>query len=143
MVAESYASLRLTLTQLLLSWGYEVETASDGLEALAKIPSFKPVAIISGLQMPRMGGMELLKAVQRRVPQITCIIITGDANAEKATEAMRLGAFSFLEKPVEADRLHMDLRRCMEHSQQQSSVGGSMGFVREVLSGEGRCMHDR
>jgi len=133
----------MTLTQLLLSWGYEVETASDGLEALAKVASFKPVAIISGLQMPRMGGMELLKIVGQRVPHITCIIITGDANAEKATAAMRLGAFSFLEKPVEADRLHMDLRRCMEHSQQQSSVGGSMGFVREVLSGEGRCMHDR
>jgi len=127
----------------LFSWGYEVETASDGLEALAKVPSFDPMVIISGLQMPRMGGMELLKAVSERVPQITFIILTGDAKAEKATEAIRLGAFSFLEKPVEADRLHMDLRRCLEHSQQQFSVEGSMGFVREVLSGEGRCMRDR
>jgi ActR/RegA family two-component response regulator len=53
-----------------------------------------------------VGGMELLN-VGQRVPHITCIIITGDANAEKATEAMRLGAFSFLEKPVEADRLYL------------------------------------
>ena len=116
MIAENYAPLRATLAQLLFSWGYEVETASDGLEALAKTSSFKPVTIIAGLQMPRMGGMELLKAVRHRVPQISCIIITGDANAEKASEAMRLGAFSFLEKPVEADRLHMDLRKCLEHS---------------------------
>ena len=136
MVAENYAPLRATLAQLLFSWGYAVEAASDGLEALGKIPSFNPAVVISGLQMPRMGGMELLKGLRQRVPVISCIIISGDANAEKATEVLPLGAYSFLENRVEAERLQMDLRRCLEHSQQQSSVGESTGFARELRSCE-------
>ncbi len=136
MVAGNYAPLRATLAQLLFSWGYAVETASDGLEALGKILRSTPAVVISGLQMPRMGGMELLNGLRQRVSVISCIIISGDANAEKATEALRPGAYSFLEKPVEPERLQMDLRRCLEHSHQQSSVGESTGFARELRSGE-------
>ncbi len=63
-----------------------------------------------------MGGMELLKALRHRVPEINCIIISADANLEKAIKAARLGASSFLEKPVEVEQLLMDLRKCFEHS---------------------------
>ena len=122
MVVENYGPLRATLAQLLFSWGYEAETASDGLEALERISSFDPVVVISGLQMPRMGGMELLKALRRRVPKTNCIIISAEANLN-ALEAIRLGAFSFLEKPVEAERLHGDLRKCFEHSNSDEPDG--------------------
>ncbi len=71
-------------------------TRPAALEALAKIPSFKPAAIISGLQMPRMRGMELLKIARHQVPQISCIIITGDVNAEKATEVIDWALSAFL-----------------------------------------------
>jgi DNA-binding NtrC family response regulator len=118
LVVETYATLRATLAQLLFSWGYEAETASDGLEALGKISSFDPEVIVSGLNMPHMGGMELLKALRHRIP---CIIISADAEPEEAIEAIRLGAFSFLEKPVEGERLHMDLRKCLDHSNAPAS----------------------
>ena len=113
LVVENYAPLRVAIGQLLLSWGYEAETASDGLEALGKIASFDPAVIISGLQMPHMGGMQLLKALGHRIP---CIIISADAEPDEALEAIRLGAFSFLEKPAEAERLHTDLRKCLDRS---------------------------
>ncbi len=118
---------------MLSSWGYEVETASDGLEALGKIPSFDPEVIISSLQMPRMGGMQLLKALRHKVP---CIIISADVQAEEVLEANRLGACSFLEKPVEGEQLHMDLRRCLSHT--NTSRFGSEDrrpSQRDVLSG--------
>ena len=141
MVVENYAPLRASLAQLLFSWGYEAEAASDGLEALEKIPSFDPIVVISGLQMPHMGGMELLKALRHRVPEITCIIISADANPEKAIEAIRLGAFSFLEKPVEAERLHMDLRKCLEHSNSGSGPEDARASQRGVVSGQEAARH--
>jgi DNA-binding NtrC family response regulator len=113
LVVENYAPLRAALAQILFSWGYEAETASDGLEALGKIDSFDPEVIVSGLQMPHLGGIELLKALPHRFP---CIILSADAGAKEAIEAIQLGAFSFLEKPVEPERLHLGLRNCLGHS---------------------------
>ena len=112
LVVETYSTLRVALAELLFSWGYEAETASNGLEALGKIASFDPEVIISCLQMPHMGGMQLLEALCHRIP---CIIISADAEPEDALEAIRLGAFSFLEKPAETERLHMDLQKCLDH----------------------------
>jgi DNA-binding NtrC family response regulator len=134
-IIENYVSLRTTLAELLSSWGYEVETAADGLEAVGKIPKFDPAVVVSGLQMPRLGGMELLKALRHRFPKISCIVISGDASAEKATEAIRLGAFSFLEKPVEAERLHTDLRKCLEHTSSGSAPEGSWTSQHDIVSG--------
>ena len=113
LVVENYAPLRAALAQILFSWGYEAETASDGVEALGKIASFDPEVMVSGLQMPHLGGIELLKALPPRMP---CIIISADADAKEAIEAIRLGAFSFLEKPVEPERLRLGLRNCLGHS---------------------------
>src|SRR5690242_16141910 len=93
MVMENYGSLRTTLAELLSSWGYEVETASDGLEAVGKISKFEPAVVVSGLQMPRLGGMELLRVVRHRFPKISCIVISGGASAEKASEAHSTGRF--------------------------------------------------
>jgi DNA-binding NtrC family response regulator len=118
LVVENYAPLRAALAQILFSWGYEAETASDGLEALGKIDSFDPEVIVSGLQMPHLGGIELLKALRRRMP---CIIMSADAEPAEAIEATRLGAFSFLEKPVEGERLRMDLRKCLDYSNTSAS----------------------
>lgn len=136
MVVENYVPLRASLAQLLFSWGYEAETASDGLEALERIPSFDPAVVISGLQMPRMGGMELLRALHHRAPQINCIMVSADANLEKVSEAIRLGAFSLLEKPVEAERLHMDLRKCLERYNSGSGPEDPCASQRDVLSGQ-------
>src|SRR5215472_9001559 len=93
LVVEAYAPLRAALAQILFSWGYEAETASDGLEALGKIHSFDPEAIVSGLHMPHMGGIRLLKVLHYRMP---CIIISAQVEPEEALEAIRLGAFSVL-----------------------------------------------
>ncbi|MGH9431033.1 MAG: response regulator [Terriglobia bacterium] len=116
LVVDDDSFIREALAQLLQIWGYQPETASDGIEALEKMHSWLPRVVIVDLQMPRMGGMDLLKALQNRAPRISCIVITGGADSEKAAEASSLGAFDFIEKPLDPQRLQMDLLKCLDHS---------------------------
>ena len=113
-VVDDDPSIRETLAELLRIWGWQAETAGNGLEAIEKIRSFHPTAVISDLHMPRMGGIELLRALRKTFPDVACIIVTGDENAENAYWACRLGAFDYLGKPIDPLRLLVDLRKCLE-----------------------------
>ncbi len=116
MVVEDGEIERVALAELLRFWGYETETASDGLEALEKMPSFRPGLVISDLQMPGMGGIELLEALRKSHPDVDCIIVTGYGALEKADLVTALGALDYLEKPVDPERLRIDLRKCAQHA---------------------------
>ena len=105
---------RQGLTELLTSWGYAAECAQDGNDALEKIESFEPVAVISDLRMPGLDGMSLLKQVRESRPEIAFIMLTGQGTIEEAVEATKLGAFNFLEKPVDPKRLKVEVRNLLE-----------------------------
>jgi len=111
LIVEDSEIQRTTLADLVRLWGYDTETASDGFEALEKMPSFRPRVIISDLHMPRMGGIELLEVLRSRVPDVDCIIVTGYGTLEKAEAVSALGAVDYLEKPVDLERLRADLQR--------------------------------
>jgi DNA-binding NtrC family response regulator len=114
LVVDDDATSRGSLAQLLRIWGYQPETASDGLEALEKARSSCPVIVISDLRMPRMGGLEFLRALRCGAPNVQCIIITADGSWEVAAQARRLGVVDLLEKPVDVHRLRVDLKKCLE-----------------------------
>ncbi len=114
LIVEDDEIVRATLAELLRLWGYETETASNGLEALEKTPSFHPRVVISDLQMPRMGGIELLEALRSSRPYVNCIIITGYGTLERSEVVTALGAIDYLEKPVDLERLRADLQRCAD-----------------------------
>ena len=115
LVVEDDATVRRALAELIQIWGYSLETASDGLEALKKASSSPPGVVISDLDMPNMGGLELLKALQNSAPHVNCIIVSAHANAaEEAGLAGIAGLVDFLEKPVDVQRLRQDLRGCFE-----------------------------
>jgi DNA-binding NtrC family response regulator len=113
MVVEDDDYVREALAELLRMWGYEADTASDGLEALGKIAHSRPRVVISDLRMARMGGTELLKILGRKTPQIPCIVITADETPETFAEVMELGVVDFLAKPMNLERLRQDLRQCL------------------------------
>ena len=117
LVVEDDISERRGLVDLLGAWGYDVEAAADGEEALSKLVSFEPQALISDLRMPQMTGMELLKRVRELAPETSVVMLTGQATVEEAVEATKLGAFNFLEKPVDAKRLQVELRNCLERNE--------------------------
>jgi DNA-binding NtrC family response regulator len=111
LIVEDSEIQRTMLAELVRLWGYDTETASDGLEALERMPLFRPRVVISDLQMPRMGGIELLEVLRSRVPDVDCIIVTGYGAPENAEAVTALGAIDYLEKPVDLERLRADLRR--------------------------------
>ena len=117
LVVEDEAHERQGLADLLRAWGYEAVSAGDGVEALEKVPGFNPALILSDLRMPRLGGMDLLKQLHDSRPGIGFIILTGQGTIEEAVEATKLGAFNFLEKPLDPKRLQVELRNFLEASE--------------------------
>jgi len=132
LVVEDEANERQGYAEILKTWGYETETAADGQEALEKLPSFDPHVVISDLRMPRLGGMELLKQVREGPSSPTFIILTGQATIEEAVEATKLGAFNFLEKPVDPKRLQVELRNSLERHKDKRDIEIAQRRLREA-----------
>lgn len=89
-------------------------TASSGKEALALLEKSSVALLITDLQMPEMDGMMLLERVQRTYPEIKVIILTGFGTIQKAVEAVQLGAFDFLTKPVTSEQLYRSLTKALD-----------------------------
>jgi DNA-binding NtrC family response regulator len=119
-VVDDDPGTRGALAQLLQMWGYQPDTASDGIEALEKVRRSHPVIVISDLRMPRMGGMEFLRALRTGSPDIQCIIVTADGSWETAALARTLGAVDLLEKPIDLERLQVDLKKCLKTPRPQA-----------------------
>ena len=132
LVVEDEAHERQGLADLLRAWGYEAEIASDGVEAMEKVPAFNPTLVLSDLRMPRMGGMGLLKQLHDSRPGIGFIILTGQGTIEEAVEATKLGAFNFLEKPLDPKRLQVELRNFLEISEKDRQLEIAQRRLREL-----------
>ena len=105
MIVEDEENERTGLSELVSSWGYRTETASDGVEALEKIPSFAPSIVITDVKMPRMGGMELVEKLADMSQSIAVIMVTAQKATETAFHAGRLGVQDYIEKPIDFRRL--------------------------------------
>lgn len=91
---------------------YEIGTSLSATDALKKIPKFSPQIILTDLMMPEMDGLEFLREVKKRDPNILVIMITGYATINTALQAMHFGAFDYIAKPFTRD----ELRRVIERS---------------------------
>jgi DNA-binding NtrC family response regulator len=114
LIVEDEPSTRVGLTELVRTWGFTTESASDGEEALQKITSFRPTIIISDLVMPRMGGLELLRALKDEGATLTIVILTAQGTVETAVDAIKEGAYDYLTKPIEPQRLKILLDKIVE-----------------------------
>lgn len=122
LVVEDDPTQRESIAELLRTWGYEAHTASDGRDALSKIPSFDPAVVISDLRMSPMSGIDLLREFRSELRPMSCIIISGEASLSEEIEAIRLGAFSLLEKPIYPERLKSEVRNCLAAQEHGSAV---------------------
>ena len=114
LVVEDEAATRLGLTELVRTWGFTTDSAADGEEALQKVSSFRPTIIISDLVMPRMGGLDLLRALKDEGTTLTIVILTAQGTVETAVEAIKEGAYDYLTKPIEPQRLKILLDKIVE-----------------------------
>jgi DNA-binding NtrC family response regulator len=113
LVADDEKNIREGLREALVLDGYEVVTAADGKEALDAVNRGDVDLVISDLKMPRLSGEELLKSVATQSPTVPVIILTGHGTIESAVQAMHDGAYDFLTKPVNLDRLSLLAKRAL------------------------------
>jgi DNA-binding NtrC family response regulator len=114
LIVEDEPTTRVGLTELVSTWGFTTESAADGQEALQRITTFRPSIVISDLVMPRMGGLELLRALKEEGNALTIVILTAQGTVETAVEAIKEGAYDYLTKPVEPQRLKILLDKIVE-----------------------------
>lgn len=129
LVVDDDEATRQGLTALLESWGYQASEAADGKVALAACDKGLPQAIVTDLMMPGMTGLEFVAALAERVQQTAVIFVTGQATIDTAVQAIKLGAYDYLSKPLEPQRL----RGVLEKALKQISLSRETGALRQRL----------
>ena len=115
LVVDDEAGIVEGLKALLSDDGFKVDTAENGFEALDKLQSNDFDVVIADLKMPKMDGLELLMETKNRGILAEIIMITGKGTIDTAVKAMKLGAYDYLTKPVEPQRLRSIVPKAMEH----------------------------
>ena len=116
LIVEDKESLALMLRETVEAEGLEADVALDGKEAVRKLAAGnRYFAVLTDLRMPGADGIAVLRQVKESDPDCPVIVMTAFATIENAVEAMKLGAYDFVQKPVDADHLLLLLRRCREN----------------------------
>src|SRR6187401_2480337 len=105
LIVEDDVSARRGLTELVRAWGYDSESAADGQEGLERITTYRPAVVLADMVMPRLDGLGLLRSVKEQLSELTFILITAQGSIETAVTAMKEGAYDYLTKPVDPQRL--------------------------------------
>jgi DNA-binding NtrC family response regulator len=129
LVVDDDAATRDGLTTLVENWGYNASAAADGKTALKSCDKELPHAIVTDLMMPGMNGLEFIAELAERVQQVAVIFMTGQATVETAVQAIKLGAYDYLPKPIEPQRL----RSVLEKALKQVSLAREAGALRRRL----------
>jgi DNA-binding response OmpR family regulator len=114
LIIDDEQNIRLTLTRALENLGVEIDLAENGEEGLFKLKEKEFSLILLDLNMPGMGGMEMLRQVREIRPDIRVIIITAYGTVERAVEAMKLGAVDFVQKPFVPDEIRGMVKRVID-----------------------------
>jgi DNA-binding NtrC family response regulator len=116
LIVDDDRSIRRTLKDILEFERYDVEEAEDGLTCLVKVKQDKFDVIIMDIKMPKMDGMDAIDRLQELYPDIPVIMISGHGDIDTAVEAVKKGAFDFLSKPPDLNRLLITVRNALDKS---------------------------
>jgi len=122
LIADDDESGRGGLAALLAMWGYEVQEAVDGKDALERAPGFRPHVVVADMVMPVIDGIGLLKPLAAAVPEAAVILLTAHGSIETAVSAMREGAYDYMTKPVDPRRLRVLVEKAVEKVQVNREV---------------------
>ena len=119
LIIEDEAAIRRVLSKILSeeSDSYIVEDAEDGVQGLEKIKNNDYDLVLCDIKMPRMDGVEVLEAVKKIKPEIPMVMISGHGDMETAIQTMRLGAFDYISKPPDLNRLLNTVRNALDRKQ--------------------------
>jgi DNA-binding NtrC family response regulator len=131
LIVEDDPATRSGLAELVQAWGFQTAEAPDGEEAMRKVTTFRPAIIVSDLVMPRMGGSDLLRALKDQLSDITFILLTAQGTVDSAVEMIKEGAYDYLSKPVEPQRLQILLQKAVERQDTLREVRALRRQLRE------------
>ncbi len=115
LIIDDERSIRNALKDVLEFEGYVIELAEDGLKGLEMIKSTKYDMIFCDIKMPQMDGVEVLSKIKEEVPDQTVVMISGHGTVDTAVECIKKGAFDFIEKPLDLNRLLVCVRNGLDH----------------------------
>src|SRR6201993_4366924 len=133
LIVEDEENERTGLAELISSWGYRAETARDGVEGLDKAVQWSPSIVITDLKMPRMGGIELLERLAEQSQAMAVIMVTAQGTIDSAVQAMRLGAYDYITKPIDTHRL----RTMLQNASALLGTKGELEVTRRKLRDAG------
>jgi DNA-binding NtrC family response regulator len=122
LIVDDEIDSRDALAELTGRWGYDVQSASDGTEALRRAIEWHPDVILTDLVMPNMDGLWLLRALRAELPECPVVLLTGRGTIQTAVQAIKEGAYDFIEKPLEVPRLRIVLERALEKKETMREV---------------------
>lgn len=114
LVIDDEKAIRKTLSEILTFEGFTVDEAADGAEAVKKIKENNYDCILCDVKMPKMDGIEVLELTREEKPDIPFIVISGHGNIETAVDAVKKGAFDYISKPPDLNRLLITIRNAMD-----------------------------
>ena len=132
LIVEDEENERTGLAELVRAWGYEAETACDGVEGLQAVEMWNPGIVVTDLRMPRMDGMELLEHIAAQPQQVAVILLTAQGSIDSAVTAMKSGAFDFIEKPVNPTRLRNILQNASRLRGTERELEASRRKLRDI-----------
>src|SRR3974377_914648 len=122
LVLDDESLIRWSLKQKLESWNYQVFDAADLQEAINKLNSEAPDLVISDVKLPDGSGLDFLRRVKEAHANIPVIIITAFGVVDVAVQALKLGAYDFIEKPINFEKLENILRNALEANRLKTQV---------------------
>ena len=134
LIVEDDASARTGLAELVRAWGYETSAAVDGEDAISKVRSEQPDIVLADLVMPRRDGLSLLRELKDRLCEMSFVMITAQGTVDTAVAAMKDGAYDYVTKPIDPQRLQVLLERMVERHDTRRQVAA----LRRQLTGGGR-----
>jgi len=114
LIVDDEESIRNSLSGVLMDEGFSVLRAEDGPKALQIIKQEVPEVVLLDIWMPGIDGIETLKRIKTRYPEIQVIMISGHGNIETAVRATKLGAFDFIEKPLSLDKVILTISHALD-----------------------------
>src|SRR5450759_4987782 len=133
LIVEDEENERTGLAELVSLWGFKVETAGDGLEALEKMEAFRPAIVVTDMMMPRMGGVELLRRITDLPQACKVVVMTAHGSVDSAVEAMKIGAYDYIQKGSDPTRL----RTIVHHAVSEQDAERELEVMRRTLRDKG------
>jgi len=120
-----------TLSERIKMREHDSEVALDGEQALKKMQDDIPDVVVLDLKMPGIDGMEVLRRIRKAYPKVQVIMLTGHGSEKDEEEARKLGAFEYLEKPVEIDKLMKKIKKAYKSKFESSMMAATFAEAGE------------